>query len=184
MIAAGGAPPGTARSTAVTVSPASTSGAGTDASSGRTRSTAKPAADTITTTRTPARCLPGQDRCTARLPAGRSAAAPPESGSMPPRSRRRRRRRSAYLKVAGKWTYLYRAVDQHGQVIDVLLSVRRDLAAARRFVARAVRAGTVPVEVTTDRAPAIRGSSTSWSRRRCTSSSSTRTTRSKQITDG
>ena len=58
-----------------------------------------------------------------------------------------------YLKVVGKWTYLYRAVDQHGQVIDVLLSVRRDLAAARRFFTRAVRAGTVPVEVTTDRAP-------------------------------
>ena len=37
-----------------------------------------------------------------------------------------------YLKVAGKWTYLYRAVDQYGQVIDVLLSGRRDLAAARR----------------------------------------------------
>ena len=35
-----------------------------------------------------------------------------------------------YLKVAGTWTYLYRAVDQHGQVIDVLLAVRRDLAAA------------------------------------------------------
>ena len=58
-----------------------------------------------------------------------------------------------YLKVAGKWTYLYRAVDQHGQVIDVLLSVRRDLAAARRFFPRALRAGTVPAEVTTDRAP-------------------------------
>jgi IS6 family transposase len=35
----------------------------------------------------------------------------------------------------------------------VLLSVRRDLAAARRFFARALRAGTIPVEVTTDRAP-------------------------------
>jgi transposase, IS6 family len=58
-----------------------------------------------------------------------------------------------YVKVAGKWTYLYRAVDQYGQVIDVLLSVRRDLGAARRFFARALRAGTVPVEVTTDRAP-------------------------------
>ena len=58
------------------------------------------------------------------------------------------------LKVAGKWTYLYRAVDQYGQVIDVLLSGRRDLAAARRFFTRALRAGTVPVEVTTDRAPA------------------------------
>jgi transposase, IS6 family len=57
-----------------------------------------------------------------------------------------------YVKVAGTWTYLYRAVDQYGQVIDVLLSARRDLAAARRFFIRALRAGTVPVEVTTDRA--------------------------------
>jgi len=59
-----------------------------------------------------------------------------------------------YVKVAGQWTYLYRAVDQHGQVIDVLLSARRDLAAARRFFTRALRAGTVPAEVSTDRAPA------------------------------
>src|SRR6266487_4332775 len=56
-----------------------------------------------------------------------------------------------YLKVAGKWAYLYRAVDQHGQVIDVLLSAKRDLAAARRFFIRALRAGTVPAEVTTGR---------------------------------
>jgi transposase, IS6 family len=48
------------------------------------------------------------------------------------------------VKVAGHWTYLYRAVDQYGQVIDALLSVRRDLAAARRFFSRALRAGTVP----------------------------------------
>jgi transposase-like protein len=59
-----------------------------------------------------------------------------------------------YVKVAGRWTYLYWAIDQHGQVIDVLLSARRDLAAARRFFTRALRAGTVPAEVTTDRAPA------------------------------
>jgi transposase, IS6 family len=57
-----------------------------------------------------------------------------------------------YLKVAGWWAYLYRAVDRYGQVIDVLLSARRDLAAARRFFTRALRAGTVPAEVTTDRA--------------------------------
>ncbi len=59
-----------------------------------------------------------------------------------------------YRWVPGKWTYLYRAVDQHGQVIDVLLSAKRDLAAARRFFIRALRAGTVPAEVITDRAPA------------------------------
>ncbi len=58
-----------------------------------------------------------------------------------------------YLKVAGKWTYPYRAAGQHGQVIDVLLSARRALAAARRFFPRALGIGTVPAEVTTDRAP-------------------------------
>jgi IS6 family transposase len=35
-----------------------------------------------------------------------------------------------YVKVHGVWRYVYRAVDQHGQVIDVLLSSRRDAAAA------------------------------------------------------
>jgi transposase, IS6 family len=59
-----------------------------------------------------------------------------------------------YAKVAGRQTYLYRAIAQHGQVIDVMLSARRDLAAARRFFIRALRAGTIPVEVITDRAPA------------------------------
>ena len=58
-----------------------------------------------------------------------------------------------YVKVAGRWTYLYRAVDQHGQVIDVLVSKRRDAAAAREFFARAQRLGPDPVEVTSDRAP-------------------------------
>jgi IS6 family transposase len=59
-----------------------------------------------------------------------------------------------YVKVAGRSTYLHRAIDQHGRVIDVLLSDRRDLAAARRFFTHALRAGTIPAEVTTDRAPA------------------------------
>ena len=58
-----------------------------------------------------------------------------------------------YVKVAGRWTYLYRALDQHGQVIDVLVSTRRDAAAAREFFTRALRVGASPVEVTTDRAP-------------------------------
>ena len=58
-----------------------------------------------------------------------------------------------YVKVAGRWTCLCRAIDQHGQVIDVLASARRDLGAARWLFARALGAGTMPVEATTERAP-------------------------------
>ena len=59
-----------------------------------------------------------------------------------------------YVKVAGQWVYLYRAIDQFGQVIDVLVSQKRDLAATRRFFTRALEHGPRPSEVTTDRAPA------------------------------
>ena len=62
-----------------------------------------------------------------------------------------------YVKVDGRWTYLYRAIDQYGQVTNVRLSTRRDLTAARAFFHRALTAGVVPVEVTTDRAPAYPG---------------------------
>jgi transposase-like protein len=58
-----------------------------------------------------------------------------------------------YVKVAGRWMYLYRAVDQHGQVIDVLVSARRNAEAARAFFARALQRGPARVEVTTHRAP-------------------------------
>ncbi len=51
--------------------------------------------------------------------------------------------------------YLYRAVDQLGQVIDVLLSARRDANAARAFFGSAMMTTqTQPVEVVTDRAHA------------------------------
>jgi transposase, IS6 family len=62
-----------------------------------------------------------------------------------------------YVKVAGRWCYLYRAVDQFGQAIDVLLSPKRDAGAARRFFIRALRREPRPVEVTTDKAPAYLG---------------------------
>jgi transposase-like protein len=60
-----------------------------------------------------------------------------------------------YVKVAGRWVYLYRAVDQYGQVIDVYASTRRDSEVARRFFqrARTTTTGVVPVEVITDWAP-------------------------------
>jgi transposase-like protein len=59
-----------------------------------------------------------------------------------------------YIKVNGVWRYVYRAVDQDGQVIDVLVSARRDAAAARRFFRRAMAMLKVrPAEVVTDAAP-------------------------------
>jgi transposase-like protein len=59
-----------------------------------------------------------------------------------------------YVKVNGVWRYAYRAVDQDGQVIDVLLSIRRDATAARRFFTRALETlKVVPREVVTDAAP-------------------------------
>ena len=86
-----------------------------------------------------------------------------------------------YVKVAGRWQYLYRAVDQYGQVIDVLLSEQRDTTAARRILTRALRHGPAPVEVTTDKAgPYLRVLEDLVQRQRM-SRSNTTTTRSKAI---
>ena len=57
-----------------------------------------------------------------------------------------------YVKVAGVWRYVYRAVDQYGQVIDVYVSNHRDIAAARTFFTAALAAHGEPAEVVTDRA--------------------------------
>jgi transposase, IS6 family len=57
-----------------------------------------------------------------------------------------------YVKVGGIWRYLFRAIDQFGEVIDVFLSPRRDAKAAPRFFERAIdRTRISPLEVTTDR---------------------------------
>ena len=59
-----------------------------------------------------------------------------------------------YVKVAGQWRYVYRAIDQFGQVIDVFVSTRRDATAAHRFFERAIGSTKVtPAEVMTDHAP-------------------------------
>ncbi|MET8367662.1 IS6 family transposase [Micromonospora sp. NPDC005194] len=63
-----------------------------------------------------------------------------------------------YVKVNGVWRYVYRAVDQYGQVIDVLVSARRDSGAARRFFRRALSTLKVtPGEVVTDAAAVYPG---------------------------
>jgi transposase, IS6 family len=61
-----------------------------------------------------------------------------------------------YVKVAGRWRYVYRAIDQHGQIIDVYVSASRDTQAARRFFTMALGAHREPVEVVTDRAWTLR----------------------------
>jgi IS6 family transposase len=62
-----------------------------------------------------------------------------------------------YVKVAGVWRYVHRAVDQYGQVIDVYVSKRRNIGAARHFFESALLAHGRPVEVTTDlAAPLLR----------------------------
>ena len=73
---------------------------------------------------------------------------------------RRRRRGKAgrswyvdetYLKVGGRWCYLYRAIDRSGARVEVLFSEQRDMAAAKAFF-RAAQAvtGVTPERVTTD----------------------------------
>jgi transposase, IS6 family len=39
-----------------------------------------------------------------------------------------------YIKVKGKWKYLYHAVDSTGNAVDFLLSAKRDKKAAKRFL--------------------------------------------------
>jgi transposase-like protein len=62
-----------------------------------------------------------------------------------------------YVRVAGVWRYVYRAVDQHGQVIDVYVSKRRNIPAATRFFEMMLAGRDRPKEVTTDlAAPLLR----------------------------
>src|SRR5450756_2344695 len=59
-----------------------------------------------------------------------------------------------YIKVAGQWKYLYRAVDRAGDTVDFLLTAKRDLAAARRFLERAINLHNVPEKITIDKSGA------------------------------
>ncbi len=79
------------------------------------------------------------------------------------RAKRRGRRSSSwyldetYVKVAGRWCYLYRAIDRDGNLLDSMLSERRDRDAARRFLRRLLDITEHrPRRVTTDLHPAYR----------------------------
>ena len=88
-----------------------------------------------------------------------------------------------YVKVAGVWRYVYRAVDQHGQVIDVLVSKQRNIPAATRFFETMLSGRARPKEVTTDLADRCCASSTNFSPTRSTTPRNMRTTASSATTD-
>ena len=61
-----------------------------------------------------------------------------------------------YVKVRGKWSYLYRAVDKLGKTIDFYLSPTRNTIAAKRFLSKALRGlkdWEQPEVINTDKAP-------------------------------
>src|SRR4051794_5619100 len=103
--------------------------------------------------------VPGRtNRCPGKPGAAQAKLAPLLADEL----RQRRRGRSGargrhwhvdetYLRVGGRWAYLYRAIDRDGRLVDTMLSEHRDMAAAQAFFrsAQAVT-GVTPERVTTD----------------------------------
>src|SRR3712207_932610 len=58
-----------------------------------------------------------------------------------------------YIRVGGKWKYLFRAVDKHGRLIASMLSDRRNTNATYRFLCKAIKAMRTyqPSSITTDK---------------------------------
>ena len=56
-----------------------------------------------------------------------------------------------YVKVKGKWKYLYRAVDENGDTLDFLLTAKRDAKAAIRFLKKAVKSSGIPEKIYIDK---------------------------------
>src|SRR2546430_1493233 len=59
-----------------------------------------------------------------------------------------------YVKIKGKWAYLYRAVDKEGHTIDFLLTPNRDRDAAEAFLHKAIRTQGLPEKITIDKSGA------------------------------
>jgi transposase-like protein len=55
-----------------------------------------------------------------------------------------------YIKVRGQWRYLYRAIDSNGDTVEVWLSERRNLAAAKRFLRKALKRPGRPGQIVID----------------------------------
>ena len=75
------------------------------------------------------------------------------------RARKRRvggswRMDETYVRIRGRWKYLYRAVDKAGDTVDFLLSAQRDRKAALRFLYKAISQHGVPAKITIDKSTA------------------------------
>jgi putative transposase len=69
-----------------------------------------------------------------------------------------------YVKIKGKWAYLYRAVDKEGHTIDFLLTPARDRAAAETFLRKAIRSQGLPEKITIDKSGANTAAITHYNR--------------------
>ena len=57
-----------------------------------------------------------------------------------------------YIKIKGKWKYLYRALDKYGRTIDFMLSHKRDITTAKRFFKKVLKqCKHMPSNITTDK---------------------------------
>ena len=73
-----------------------------------------------------------------------------------------------YIKVNGKWRYLYRAVDKEGKTIDFLLAHRRKKRVARRFLTKAIAQNGVPILIHIDKSGSNKGAIRAYNKRRLT----------------
>ena len=63
---------------------------------------------------------------------------------------------ATYIRIEGRWCYLYRAIDKEGNLVDVYLSDTRDQEAAENFFLQAeTTTGITPDQITTDKEPAL-----------------------------
>jgi len=61
-----------------------------------------------------------------------------------------------YIKIKGRWRYLYRAVDKYGDTIEFMVSKKRDAAAAKAFFRKAFHHNRMPYRVNIDKSGANR----------------------------
>ncbi len=67
-----------------------------------------------------------------------------------------------FVKVKGRWKYLYRAVDKEGATIDFLLTAKRDVKTAKRFFKKAIGSSAVPKKITIDKSGANKAAAESF----------------------